>query len=214
MVTCATGAGVGPLAYRQDLRLLCVPVGNQLSLVFVHTYVLAHRGLAMCLAAPYLHICWPAQVWAADAMGRRVLALTSSNTMSCCFQLILKKKIATAEETRPHRALGRMGGSGRGEWLSPCSALSLSLHLPPAHEEPPGLSWGPHKHPPPTELTPRGQMDDYVCYLPIPSSPIKGSTGGCQLQGEGIGTHNPYGHPQLQAVIGGISLLHPISKAL
>lgn len=41
-------------------------------------------------------------------------------------------------------------------------------------------------------------MDDYVCYLPIPSSPIKGSTGGCQLLGEGYGYLQPLNIPSFK----------------
>ena len=68
---CNWGTWWGPLPTEHEPQVtVCAHVCNQLSLVFVHIYVLAHRGLAMCLAAPYLHICWPAQVWAADAVGR------------------------------------------------------------------------------------------------------------------------------------------------
>lgn len=65
----------------------------------------------------------------------RVLAHTSKQHHELSLPAYLK--IATAEETRPHRALGEgWVESGRGMAQSPCSALSLSLHLPP------GLSLG------------------------------------------------------------------------
>lgn len=61
----------------------------------------------------------------------RVLAHTSKQHHELLLPAYLK--IATAEETRPHRALGEgWVESGRGMAQSPCSALSLSLHLPPA----------------------------------------------------------------------------------
>lgn len=61
----------------------------------------------------------------------RVLAHTSKQHHELLLPAYLK--IATAEETRPHRALGEgWVESGRGMAQSLCSALSLSLHLPPA----------------------------------------------------------------------------------
>lgn len=41
-------------------------------------------------------------------------------------------------------------------------------------------------------------MDDYVCYLPIPASPIKGRTGGCQLLGEGYVYPQPLDTPSFK----------------
>lgn len=46
------GDGVGPLAYRAEPRLLCAHVGNQLSLVFVHTYVYSSQGTGHVSGSP------------------------------------------------------------------------------------------------------------------------------------------------------------------
>lgn len=56
------------------------------------TYTCSPAGGWPCVwQPPYLCACWPAPVRAADAGGRGESQLTHpSNTMSCCFQLILK----------------------------------------------------------------------------------------------------------------------------
>lgn len=147
MVTCGSGGGGVPLAYRFPHTWPCAAVPgpqvtvsahvcSQLSPMFVHIHVLAHRGTGHVSGSPLFACLLVCTSLDSRCSGEgRVLAHTSKQHHELSLPAYLK--IATAEETRPHRALGEgWVESGRGMAQSPCSALSLSLHLPP------GLSLG------------------------------------------------------------------------
>lgn len=134
MVTCATGGrGGAPCLQSMNLRLLCVPTCAISSVSCLCTYMCSLTGDWPYVSGSPLF----AYMLACTGLGSRcygegrVLAHTSKQHHELLLPAYLK--IATAEETRPHRALGEgWVESGRGMAQSPCSALSLSLHLPPA----------------------------------------------------------------------------------
>lgn len=97
----------------------------------------------MCLAAPLL-VC----LLACSRPGSRCRGegRVSAHTSKQHHELLLPAylKIATAEETRPHRTLGEgwvEGGRGMAQCFRP--ALSQSFRLPPAQRHPQGYLWGP-----------------------------------------------------------------------
>lgn len=133
MVTCASGGhGGAPCLQSMNLRLLCAPMCAVSSVSCLCTHMCSLQGTGHVSGSP-LFVC----MLACTGLGSRccgegiVLAHTSKQHHELLLPAYLK--IATAEETRPHRALGEgWVESGRGMAQSPCSARSLSLHLPPA----------------------------------------------------------------------------------
>lgn len=125
-----------------DPKLLCGLMCRQLCPVFVNIHVLTCEWLAMCLVAPHFVCLLVCTHLGSRCRGRGVLAHTSKQHHELLLPAYLK--IETAEETRPHRALGEgWVEGGRGMAQSPCPALSLSLHLPLAQRSFQGYLWGP-----------------------------------------------------------------------
>lgn len=105
----------------------------------------------MCLAAP-LFMCLLVCTRLGSRCRRegRVLAHTSKQHHELLLPAYLK--IATAEETRPHRTLGEgwvEGGRGMAQSSCPalsqssCPALSQNFHLPSVQRSLQGYLWGP-----------------------------------------------------------------------
>lgn len=120
---------------------LCPRVRPAQSCVCAHTC--AHPQGAGHMSGSPLFACLLACTRLGSRCGGegRVLAHTSKQHHELLLPAYLK--IATAEETRPHGALGEgWVESGRGMAQSPCSALSLSLHLPPVQRSFQGYLWG------------------------------------------------------------------------
>lgn len=162
---------------------MCAYVQAALSCVCAHVFTC--EWLAMCLVAPHFVCLLVCTHLGSRCRGRGVLAHTSKQHHELLLPAYLK--IETAEETRPHRALGEgWVEGGRGMAQSPCPALSLSLYLPLAQRSYQGYLWGPDAA---WSLT-QGGRDKWVtecaAYLPIPFSGNDGSAGGCQVLGRGV----------------------------
>lgn len=122
--------------------IMCAYVQAALSCVCEHTCTHLRAAGHVCLVAPHFVCLLVCTHLGSRCRGRGVLAHTSKQHHELLLPAYLK--IETAEETRPHRALGEgWVEGGRGMAQSPCPALSLSLHLPLAQRSFQGYLWGP-----------------------------------------------------------------------